>query len=586
MKKKLSVLLVISILLLSSSSIFAVDDMKFSDVPTNDWSEEAIHTLRELGVTNGRDDGTFGYNDNITRAEFLTFLIRVLGHEIEVSTTTCNLSDISEKDWYAPYIYMGLKNGIIVENEYTEGMFKPNQYITREEMAIMIVRAIGYNSLAKLMETETTPFSDVEQNKGYITIAKDFGIINGKTDEKFEPNLNALRQEAAVMLNRMHKIINQDIVTKNGIYAISSYPQIDKMRYFDTVSMGWSRIEYNQETNMLGVTTELPAPIHPFYIPPDGFIEVLEEADESNVEKYIMVFATDEDKIMKDDGETSGVLTYMLKDEKSSQTIIYEINQLIDNTVIDETELEFDGIVIDFEALRDEGENKEKYIQFISTLKNEIDKKHKKLIVCVHPIRENGQAYYDGYDYKKIGEIADKVILMAHDYAPKKLTDAEIENFATETPTPLAPIKDVYYALKYATDMQNGIPKNKLLLQISFGTIQWNFDDGKIMNTSPYTPYYEVLKDRMTDETITDIRIEYSDSMQAPSMIFTDEETGIIKKIWYEDERSVEAKIQLAKLFGIEGISIWRLGMIPDYKELDNQEKMHFLDLWPIINKN
>ncbi len=585
MYKKIIILLVISILFIAvGNSTLAEENEKFSDVPANDWAEEAIYALKELGVSNGRGDGTFGYNENITRAEFLTFLIRVLGVELEEPSVEGSFNDIQENDWYAPYIYAGLTKEIIIDKEYPEGIFNPNQYINREEMALMIIRALGYDSLAMLLNTESNPFSDVEQNKGYITLAKDFGIINGKTDETFAPTQNALRQEAAVMLIRMYKLLHQELNTKNGIYAISSYSQLDKMKYFDTISMGWSRIEYDQEKNQVKVTTELPAPNHPFYIPPDGFVEVLDEADENNIEKYIMVFATNEDKIINSDGEEVGILSHMLDDEKSTSDVIKEINRLIDQTTVTNTKLKFDGVVIDFEALRDEGENKEKFISFLSMLKNEIDKKNKKLIVCVHPKRQTGQVYYDGYDYKAIGEIADKVILMAHDYAPKKLTDEEKENFTPDTPTPLAPIKDIYYALKYATDAQNGIPRDKLLLQISFGTLQWNFEEGKIVNTFPYTPYYEVIKEKMTDTAINDFRIAYSDAMQSPSVIYTDPKTGLVKRIWYEDERSVEAKIILAKIFGIEGISIWRLGTVPDYKESELQEKINFLDLWPIIN--
>jgi spore germination protein YaaH len=50
-------------------------------------------------------------------------------------------------------------------------------------------------------------------------------------------------------------------------------------------------------------------------------------------------------------------------------------------------------------------------------IREELDKTAKKLYVAVHPQKRQGQEYYDAYNYKSIGEIAGKVILMAHNYS-------------------------------------------------------------------------------------------------------------------------------------------------------------------------
>ena len=58
----------------------------------------------------------------------------------------------------------------------------------------------------------------------------------------------------------------------------------------------------------------------------------------------------------------------------------------------------------------------------------------------------------------------------------------------------------------------------------------------------------------------------WSDDYQSPTAIYTTEDGGRYF-LWYEDSRSAAAKVQLAKLFGIRGVSIWRLGTVPNYAD-------------------
>ncbi|MDK2809582.1 MAG: hypothetical protein PWR27_291 [Petroclostridium sp.] len=587
MKKYLVMLIVLSMLLTMpfASNTFAQPENseEFIDVPRDSWAKEYIYKLKELNIANGKGNGIFGYDDHITRAEFLTFLVRILGIDINNQERSDVFSDVKLTDWYYPYVNAGLKNSIIVAEEYLGNKFEPGKDITREEMAVMIVRALQYDYLAQLLgaEPEIIQFKDVQSYKGYIAVAKDFGIITGKNAHSFAPQGNALRQEAAAMLVRMYNVLNHKIQSLNGFYAIKAYPQINKMNVFDTVSFGWSRLEYNAKTGLVELATNFQTN-KDFWIP-EAFEEPIAEAEKNRLKKYIMVFATNENKV-NINNENIGLISLLLSNHQSVQNVKESIINLVNNMQKDGVTLNFDGVVVDFEALKDSGEDKKRFVDFLSELKQELDKKDKELIVSVNPKRQPEQVFYDGYDFKSIGEIADKVILMAHDYEPKKLREEEISYFTSETPTPLAPIKDIYYALKYAVDPQTGIPRDKLVLQINFGTAQWNFKDGKLENTVPYTlSSYQILKDRMTDGSIKDKQFKYSNTMQSPTFTFTDPNTGVKKVIWYEDYRSVEAKIRMAKIFGINGISVWRLGIVPDFEDSQQQEQPHYLNLWPLF---
>jgi len=184
----------------------------------------------------------------------------------------------------------------------------------------------------------------------------------------------------------------------------------------------------------------------------------------------------------------------------------------------------------------------------------------KLLYVAVHPQRRAGHEYYDGYDYRTIGQFADKIILMAHDYNAKSLTESEMAGGIVMTP--LAPIDEVYYALSAITNAETGVQdKSKVMLQINFATAQWKMKDGAVMNQKPFTPTYDALLERIN----AGAEVLFDEKSQSPYAKFTNNEDGTANIVWFENKESVQAKIDLAGIFGVHGVSIWRLGTIPTY---------------------
>ncbi len=108
----------------------------FSDVPADKWSSTAIATMAKGGFITGRDDGTFGPELNITRAEFATIAARFSS---DVYGTALDLSDISGH-WAKNYIDVCTANGWITG--YPDGTFKPDQCITRAEAMAIVNRML------------------------------------------------------------------------------------------------------------------------------------------------------------------------------------------------------------------------------------------------------------------------------------------------------------------------------------------------------------------------------------------------------------------------------------------------------------
>jgi spore germination protein YaaH len=143
--------------------------------------------------------------------------------------------------------------------------------------------------------------------------------------------------------------------------------------------------------------------------------------------------------------------------------------------------------------------------------------------------------------------------------------------------TPLTPIEDVYYALQTITDYKTGVQdKSKIMLQISFDWIVWKKKDGKILEAVPGKYNLENFMKLLKSDQ--EIEYYYDEKNANPYIKYIDTSTGVENIVWYENSQSVMEKVKLAKLFGIEGISLWRLGQIPN--EPDIAGKPFNMDIW------
>jgi spore germination protein YaaH len=349
----------------------------------------------------------------------------------------------------------------------------------------------------------------------------------------------------------------------------------------DSISFGWSRLEYDDSSSKFSVAFSKSGKSD-FFIP-EGYAAPVNIAKQGSKPMQLNLFASNEVKISNPSkGEQMGMVERLLADVDAQSEVIGQVVSVINSTQVGDDAISFDGIVIDFENLRGET-NSKRYNDFLLKLKVELVKYDKKLYVALHPKRGNGQAYYDGYDYRTIGEVADRIILMAHDYNAVSLTESEMAMGYNDTP--LTPINEVYFALKAIADKDSGVADlNKIWLQISFDTVQWKKTEGRIVNKSAFRPSYSQLRDRILNiDPSSNLSMNYSERLQNPWVTYYNSSDGTDNIIWYEDSRSVLAKIELAKMFGINGISLWRMGNIPDFEEFEGSGMN--LDVWQTIKE-
>ena len=192
--------LFLALTLLTGSASPALAAGGYSDVPKDHWAAQSVRRAGELGLFQGVGGGRFGLGEPITRAAFVTALVRLFGWEAERPQSPA-FSDVPAGAWYFSAVETAFAHDAF---RLHQGRFRPEEPITREEMAVMLVRSLGYTSLAVTLGAEECPFTDVSVSPGYITLAYDLGIVGGTGNGRFDPGSSAAREQAAAVLVRVY----------------------------------------------------------------------------------------------------------------------------------------------------------------------------------------------------------------------------------------------------------------------------------------------------------------------------------------------------------------------------------------------
>ncbi|KKO54116.1 family 10 glycosylhydrolase [Paenibacillus sp. DMB20] len=183
------------------------DKPVFKDIANVAWAKEAIEQLTAKGVVKGTGNGIFQPMKPVTRAEFLTMLVRAF--DLSGGSVPASIKDVKATDWYYESIAAALDAGLAQGTGSSK--FEPNRPITREEMAVM-----GANALKLVKKSSGDHASDAlaefKDEKSIAPYAKSSvallvqeGILNGTGKGLFDPKGIANRaQAAAIVWNLMN----------------------------------------------------------------------------------------------------------------------------------------------------------------------------------------------------------------------------------------------------------------------------------------------------------------------------------------------------------------------------------------------
>ncbi len=202
-----------------TTAVVKNEDVTLCHVPTyvyekdGKWYENIVSEIANRMIVNGKSETSFDGDTSITRAEFTAILVRALGLPADGE---CSFTDVNVEDWY--YSAVGTAVEYKLVNGYTDGSFKPNINITRQEAMVMIQRAA---EVAEYIgkSGSLSAFTDSDEVSSWAQSAVEFnvgsGLIMGSNGE-LRPKHNISRAEtAAVILRLLQKAELVAVKSKN-----------------------------------------------------------------------------------------------------------------------------------------------------------------------------------------------------------------------------------------------------------------------------------------------------------------------------------------------------------------------------------
>lgn len=263
-------------------------------------------------------------------------------------------------------------------------------------------------------------------------------------------------------------------------------------------------------------------------IPPrSNDLPLIERAWQTGVKPYL---------VLTPFGADGNFNNYLVKLAVTDETVQRNlINQLL-YTVQDRG---YSGVDVDFEYILPE--DREPYAVFVGNLRTVMNENGYQVSVALAPKTSADQPglLYEGMDYRGLGESADWVFLMTYEWG-----------YTYGPPMAVAPIDKVRQVLNYAVQE---IPAEKIMMGIPNYGYDWALPYVRGTSRARLIGNVEAVQIAADNGA----EIQFDETAQSPW--FRYERDGIVHEVWFEDVRSMEAKLRLASDYGFRGIGYWNL---------------------------
>ena len=197
----------------------------------------------------------------------------------------------------------------------------------------------------------------------------------------------------------------------------------------------------------------------------------------------------------------------------------------------------YGGVNIDFERVK--AEDRDLFTGFLRQLRDRLKPAGYALTIAVPAKTSEDIPWLRGYDYGGIGAVVDYMFIMAYDW-----------HHSGSGPGPVAPITEVRSSIQFAI---RSVPRRKIILGVPFYGYDWLIPhrEGTVASA---------ISNQKAIETAMRYQspIQYSEEYESPFFRYRDQQ-GQTHEVWFEDVRSMSAKIVLAREFGLQAIGAWQL---------------------------
>ncbi|WP_050615576.1 N-acetylmuramoyl-L-alanine amidase [Bacillus testis] len=231
-----SLVVLVSTFITAGISVSHAATPTFKDIGASHPLHDEIMYLAQGGIAAGDAKGYFKPKDNVTRGDFAAFLGRAM--DLDGTKRKTTFKDVGTGMNASGYIQSAVQAKII--SGYSDGTFKPNQKVTRGEMAVMVARAFGYD------------FQNSSSGAAQAMISR--GIDTNQSDGTFAYNRAATREETAMFVARAidytlrlkpeSAFIGTKYINTNGLNMrkgpLTSYEIVGSLNKGNTVSVAYT----------------------------------------------------------------------------------------------------------------------------------------------------------------------------------------------------------------------------------------------------------------------------------------------------------------------------------------------------------
>lgn len=180
----------------------------FTDIEDVPWASVSIKELADKGIINGKSKELFAPNDLLTREEFAKLLVEAAN--LYDANALTEFSDVSKDAWY--YKYVASLAGKRLIRGISDSLFGTGNNITREDMAVLAYRICVYKGIAEL-DLNESKFTDKNNISDYavsaVNFVKGYEIMSGMGNNMFMPKEYTTRAQAAVVICNMIKLLGE-----------------------------------------------------------------------------------------------------------------------------------------------------------------------------------------------------------------------------------------------------------------------------------------------------------------------------------------------------------------------------------------
>ncbi|CAI6037358.1 hypothetical protein PAECIP112173_00872 [Paenibacillus sp. JJ-100] len=486
----------------------AVQKPAFQDTKES-YAREAIDRLAYKGIVAGTTQHTFEPKKAVTRAEFASFAVRLLGLK-PVKNNINPYVDTPMNAWF--YADVGAMTNLSIMEGKGQGMFKPNASITREEAAAMLVRMLKKTPYTNNGISSTyTDSGDISTwARSYVQQAYQLGLMRG-SNGKFRPGDQITREETATVL---------DAILQNKAWAA----QINRKQDYG-IQLGWqynsSTTEFIKQVEQSPVNTVVP---RWFFLDKDMTI-----SNHANTSLMSWASATNRQLWPMLGNRFNKELTHqMLSSSANREAVVKQVSALVEK-------YNLDGINVDFENV--DPVDREGFTAFVTSLTKSLHALGAVVSVDVSP--NLGTDWTEAFDYVRLGAISDYMVLMNYE---------EHWN-GSRTPGSVASLPWVQSAL---TKMLSEVERSKIIMALPLYTRDWS-------TVNPETGSWDITLGVQGIRAASSGSIKHWDT-RIHQYIINYNSNHTPRAIWAEESRSLSAKVQMSSRQHIAGLAYWYMG--------------------------